>query len=429
MKFSKILAFVLSLIMSLTLIGCVPTPPDGDDNGGSSNRVPEGTIVLTSFENRVKELQQIRVLDGIGDIDITNNKAYVKSGDYALAVRPLGKYYSSTGAMFHYSLKSEMIGYDYRDLSYLRQVSAEVYNAESHDVSMKFGLVMELVTTDIWNKTNLVKFDLKPGWNTVTYNIDVSVINILYDPLDAQGIYFGFDRVGSRDIEDAPEIYMDDIKLHYGKTKVEAVDLLEFSEATTDDGVGNKDWYEICDFDKLYQNYIIYSEPENPGCEAEFVAENINLKYGITATTGNNALRVSMKPTTDGTSWNKIAIPQGIMQACNLKNIPEGLWENYYFCFDIQVRARGTGYNDKNIVLYPEFFDGGYGSCANYWACEASVGKWTTYRIGLADLVGRKSGGKSKVQNPGYFRLAWNDADVSQDGLDVLIDSIRLVRM
>lgn len=415
MKISKILAFILSLIMSLTLIGCAPTKDDNQGGGEGGNQIPEGTVVLTSFENRVKELQLIRVLDGVGDIDITSNKNYVKTGDNALAVRPLGKYYSATNPFFYYMLKSEMLGYDYRDLSYIRQVSAEIYNAESEVVPMNFGLVMEVVTTDIVNKTNPVKFDLQPGWNTVTYNIDVSVINILYDPLDAQGVYFGFNRVGSRDIEDAPEIYIDDIKLHFAKTKQEAANLLEFKNEA------NRK--EICDFDKLYQRHIMFTETEDPSCEAELSVENLSVKYGIEASSGNNALRIKMKP--GGSTWNKFVIPQGIMQACDLKNIAEGLWETTYFCFDIQVRDMNKA-SDRTLAMYPEFFDSGYGSCANNWACEAAVGKWTTFRIKLADLVNGRAGGKAKVTSPGNFRMAWYDGDIPQDGLEVFVDSIRL---
>lgn len=394
MKMNKFLTAILCGTMLLPFAAC------GGDGNVPADGAPVGKVCLSDFETYRPDFQLIRVLNHFGSISVNTDTQYVKSGKSSAKLQPLGGYISTATPLMYYPLRSEMFHYDYRDLSRVRQVTAEIYNAEPAEVKMDFGLVMEVPNTDMVNKTNPVKIALQPGWNTVSYDVDVSVINILYDVKDAQGVYFGFDRVGSRDIADAPTLYLDDICLHYARKDATVQDLLQFEEN------------EVCNFDRLYQRYIMYDETENPAAAPTYSVVRTE-EYGVSSTSGEYALRLVTAPGDGGGTWQKIVIPQGIMQACDMTKIDEKEWGDWYFCFDIYAI-------DSAMTFYPEFFDSGYGTCYNKWACDAAVGTWNTYRINFTELT------KQMVTSPGFFRLAWSEYDTSRGELQFLIDSFRI---
>lgn len=388
---SSLMAALLATFGVLGLAAC---------NNEETEVSPVGKVCLNDFETYRPDFQLIRVLNGFGAINVNTDLKYVKSGAASAKVQPLGSYKSTSSPTMYCPLYSSAFGFDHRNLSRIRQVTAEVYNAEEKDLNMTFGLVMEVVNTDMINKTNPQKYVLKPGWNTVVYDVDVSIINILYDIEDAQGVYFGFDGVGSRYIEDAPTLYIDDINLMYSATEAKVENLLSFS--------GN----EICSFDKLYQRYVSYAEAENPAAEPEFSVVK-TADYGVEATNGDYALRLVTKPGSGQGTWQRLILPAGFMQASALTSVNIAESETTYFCFDMYA-------SDRAMVFYPEFFDSGYGSCYNFWACDAGVGKWNTYRIKLSDLK------QSMIETPGFFRLAWCEYEETFGELEFFLDNFRI---
>lgn len=403
MKKNKFLLAALCATMLFPLTAC------GGNGEQSSEGTPEpqGSVTLCDFETYRSDFQPIRVLNHFGSINMNTDTQYVKSGKASAKLQPLGGYISPTNPLMYYPLYSPTYGFDYRNLSKMREITAELYNAEDSDIKMDFGLVMEVPNTDLVNKTNPMKVTLKPGWNTVTYEVDVSVINILYDIENAQGVYFGFERVGSRDIEDAPVLYLDDICLHYSKTAAQVEDLLSFESN------------EVCSFDKLYQRYVIYDETENPVCAPAYTVVNTG-DLGVEATSGKYALKVTtFAGEKNYASYQKIVIPEGIMAACDMSKVKEEEWDKWYFCFDLYAL-------DQGLTFYPEFFDQGYGSCWNNIACDANVGVWTTYAVPFKSLIEK---GKNMVAKPGFFRLAWAEYE-EVEGVaserDFLIDSFRI---
>ena len=359
-----------------------------------------GKVCLNDFETYKPDFQLIRVLNGFGTIDVNKDPQYVKSGEASAKVRPLGAYGSSSAPTAYVPLYSKTFGFDHRDLTRIRQVTAEVYNAEDREIPMTFGVVMEAVNTDMINKTNPQKYSLKPGWNTVSYNVDISIINILYDVTKAEGIYFGFESVGSRDIEDAPTLYIDDLYITYSATEAKIEDLLSFEEN------------EVCNFDRIYQRYVAYVEAQNPAAEPEYSVVKA-ADYDVDATSGDYALRLKTKPGDGQGTYQMLVFPAGYMQASALTSVQPNEYDTTYFCFDLYAC-------DAAMVFYPEFFDTGYGTCYNFWACDAGVDKWTTYRIKLSDLK------ESMIKTPGFFRLAWGEYDTDKGALSFLIDSFRI---
>ena len=396
MKKRTISFFLATLLGILGCFGFVSCEKEEETAGDTL----VGKVCLNDFETYKPDFQLIRVLNGFGSIDVNKDAKFVKSGEASAKVRPLGSYGSTTSPTAYIPLYSKTFGFDHRDLSRIRQVTAEVYNAEDREIPMTFGIVMEAVNTDIINKTNAKKYSLKPGWNTVSYDVDVSIINILYDVTKAEGVYFGFESTGSRYIEDAPTLYIDDVCLTYSVTAAKIENLLSFSEN------------EICNFDKIYQRYIAYVEAQNPAAEPEYSVVKA-ADYGVQATSGDYALRLKTKPGDGQGTYQMLVFPAGYMAASALTSVQPTDYDSTYFCFDLYAC-------DSAMVFYPEFFDSGYGTCYNFWACDAGVGKWTTYRIKLSDLK------ESMIKTPGFFRLAWGEYDQSLGELEFLLDSFRI---
>lgn len=394
--FSILAMFVLILSVCFGSTACKPDDP------GEGDEYPTGKICLNSFETYKPDFSVIRILGQFGAINVNKDLNYVKSGAASAKLQPLGGYKSMASPMFYVPFKSETFQYDYSDLSRIRQVTAEIYNAEETDINMAFGLVMEAVNTDMVNKTNPVKYSLKPGWNTVSYDVDVSVISILYEIDKAEGVYFGFDSTGSRDIEDAPVLYLDDINLMFAKKPATVENLLSFDEG------------EICSFDKLYQRYIAYTEAENPAAEPDLSVVKVN-EYDTDMDNAwrNYALALTTRPGNGGGTWQRLVFPENFMKAGALgkvavENIPDAA-----FCFDIYAC-------DRSIAFYPEFFDSGYGVCYNKWAEVTTVGSWHEVRIPLSELT------ESMVTSPGFFRIAWSEYSEEFGTLTFLFDNFRI---
>ena len=394
--FSILATFVLILSVCFGGTACKP------ENPGEEENYPVGKVCLNDFESYKPDFSVIRILGQFGAINVNKDLNYVKSGTASAKLQPLGGYNSMVSPMFYVPFKSDTFQYDYSDLSRIRQVTAEIYNSEETDVNMTFGLVMEAVNTDMVNKTIPVKYSLKTGWNTVTYDVDVSVISILYDIDKAEGVYFGFDSTGSRYIEDAPVLYLDDINLMFAQKPATVENLLSFDEG------------EICSFDKLYQRYIAYTEAENPAAEPEISVVKVN-DYD---TNVNNAWRKSVlalttRPGNGGGTYQRLIFPENFMKAgalgkVDFKNIADAV-----FCFDIYAC-------DQSITFYPEFFDSGYGVCYNKWAEVTTVGSWHEVRIPLSELK------ESMVTSPGFFRIAWGEYSENLGNLIFLFDNFRI---
>ncbi len=396
----RFLSLFVTLMICLTAIfGLTACQPKNPDTG---NKTPVGKVCLNDFETYRPDFQVIRVLGQFGNIDVNKDLQYVKSGLASAKVQPLGGYKSTTSPVFYVPLRSTTFNYDYSNLSSIRQVTAEVYNAETENVNMTFGLVMEAVNTDMVNKTTPVKFSLNPGWNTVYYDIDVSVISILYDIEQAEGVYFGFDATGSRYIEDAPVLYVDDINLMFARKPATVENLLSFNEN------------EICSFDKLYQRYIAYAEAENPAAEPTLSVVNVkDYDQDINSAWRKYALSLTTRPGDGSGTWQFLIFPEGFMKAGALAGVKVEDIPKAIFCFDIYAC-------DQSIAFYPEFFDSGYGTCYNKWAEVTVVGGWHEVRIPLSELK------ESMVTSPGFFRIAWSEYSESMGELTFLFDNFRI---
>ena len=395
MKVKKLICLLLCACAAFT-VACKKNADDPDKD----QDIP-GDVTLASFDSYEDGLQLMRVLDKFGAISLNEDPTYATSGKSA-KIQPLGGYISTAVPICYYPFRSELFDFDYRDVSYLKSVEVDIYNAEEKDIRMTMGLVSEVKNTDLISKcNNPLKVTLKPGKNTVTYSVDTSILGILCNIKEMQGVYFMFDRVGSREIEDAPVLYMDNLVLHY-------------TERENPPSLGiSLDENEILSFDESWQKYVVAFDCENIACEP--TAEIVKLSsLGITAASGGQkALKVSFPAgSTAWGSWNRLVIPEIVMQTCDMPALSEDDYADTYFCIDFY------GLGGEGMTFYPEFFDTGYGSCDNKWSRDIVEGDWVTLSVPLSEID------KYKVQHPGFFRLAW--AEFTGDDTEVVIDNIRL---
>ncbi len=412
-KIKRFLTLILSIILvvtSLFMLACNNSqkPADGEPEKG-----PSGAVTAFDFEDYDRNFTYMRSINRFGQVNVNTNADYVRSGNQSAELRPLGSYTSKAMPIIYAGLYSEKHNFNFRDFTRVKQVSAWLYNAESTALDVEVGLVTKVTSVDLSSRLAGEKFELAPGvWTEVVFNVDINIIDILYDHKKVQGVYFGFDNALSRDIADAPRVYLDDISLFYGSSQT-SVGLLEFEEN------------EICNFDKLFQKYILTVEAENPAAEPTLSVVDISKEIpDVSATTGTKVLKLVTRPGENKGTYQKFIIPEGLMKASSLPTIPVEDADKWAFSFSVFA----TG--DSGLEFFPEFFDEGYGKCYNKVAVSPIKGRWTNIQIKLSDIIDTQKGGsEAMVTKPGFFRMAWCEYDTSFGEQTFYFDSFRLVKL
>jgi len=202
------------------------TPPEEE----TKKPVRERVVTIADFETWETGIQLIRPSQYFGTIRLNTDTAYVKSGKQSALIHPLGGFRGGTAPIFFFPTASEMLGFDHSDFSDAEKVTFEFYNAEEEDVNVAVGLVTSVSGLNVFQRTAIEYQPLASGWNTVTYTVDVSAISINADVTDIQGIYVAFENARSREEEDAPDIYLDDVILHRYAEAVEVKDLVQLEK-------------------------------------------------------------------------------------------------------------------------------------------------------------------------------------------------------
>ena len=322
----RLIVFLLVLMLCLMpLSGCKKTKQANSELGNKTE------ILLYDFEDYDSSFQLMKVMAYFGAVNVNKDSKYVKSGKVSALIQPLGPQ-STTISTNGWGLQQNTCLYipftdnahdfDYTDCRKIQTIKMSLYNSEEKNINVYFTMVFNKWVSEL---SEPVPFTLAPGWNEIGYNIDHNALSISHNLKSCYGIGLKFDKVNSRELKDAPKIYMDDIKLVVTEkpVKVEEVKLLN------EDGV--------CNFDLLSQKYIV-------DCEVHDLINKIDLDVvlakdvGMIALSGQKLLRAVLKPTDsiDGTIYEKIVFKQKLAEALDIKNADD----NDRFCFDI--------YNDSD---------------------------------------------------------------------------------
>lgn len=409
-KANKIISMILACTTLFSFVSCAEKNSEGGDLAGTES------VLLADFEQYVPDIELIRIDENFGKISLNKDKQFVKSGDSSAKIQPLGQYTSGSYAIFVVPFLSENYSYDYTDARYLSAITMSIYNAENTVQNLKLG--MEVNESD--PTTNGVAFaslaspswyELKPGWNDIIYYPNLEELDIAFDVSNILGLGFVFDDAGSRNLADAPVLYLDALKLHRTKKAKEIKNVIEL------------DKNEILGFEKEWQNSAFYSIAPDPVMTPD-TSIIVASTEGIEATQGEKVLKCVMKPHYGwGNQWAQLRIPAKIMRASGFMNFSDQEIADYVIAYDCCARKlpTATGYT----ALYVELYSADEDERSNYLDAGNMdfTEEWKTIRIPLGLC-------RSAVwKNPGELRLVWSDYPPERGPLTVYFDNFRIEKI
>lgn len=351
----KIILFLITFIIAFTIIGCADNKPPEQTPPPFS-----GDLVLYDFEKWETSFQMIRLRGGFGAVDLNEDLKYVDGGKYSARLRPLGFYNTPSQPFIVLPTYSSLNDYNYQDLRYISKISMKLYNAESTKVFAGVGLSFSedgnIITSPQWHSLNT-------GWNTITLDIDPSVLDLTYNARQCYGIFILFENALSRDIEDAPVLYLDNVIITINASPTEIINYIELKTN------------EICDFEKLYQEYILAPYSSNPKILPQLSVVKA-ADYGIDATSGVKVLRV-LYPGGE-VVWGSspsFYFSQKFMEFTNLSQYSN----DDVFSFDIYNNSETT------VRIYPIFYTSGQTS-EKWYDIAVPPKQWTTFRKTIGEL-------------------------------------------
>lgn len=362
----------------------------------------KNAVIIADFDTWESGFQLMRFVNQFGNAEMNRDPDFVRDGVGSAKLQPLGSYAAGSLPLMFLPFKSDLFGFDYTDLSKGEKITVDFYNAGSETVNVTMGLVGSVIGTDI-ERASVYTRKLKSGWNEIQYYFDLNIVNIAYDVENIRGVYFQFENAGSRDIKDAPVIYMDNVVLYMSDEKVPLTNLIELDDN------------EICNFEKLYQRYIVTSEAKNAKCMAE--TEIVGTYNGVSPSNGTKMLRILTKAgdQVQG-SWPKITIPEKIMQHSDMSKITKPEYSKTYFAFDIYNNSK------KPMTFFPEFYASG-GKGWKAFNCVSMPKQWVTVRYCFSDI------NEKNLADPGYFKIAWGEYTAAfADEAEFFLDNIRIIR-
>lgn len=379
---------VIVALLACILLSSAPLSACGKaDDKTDVKHAGDSVSVIADFESWNPSFSLCRILGGFGKVSENTDERYVKTGKGSAKLQPLGYYSQPTNPFLYFPTYSQKYGRDLTDFSVVKRVSAWLY-CENESGFVEMGLISSIASVTSAERIQQKAFQLKHGWNELIYEPDLNVMNIAYDITMIQGVSFAFENAGSRDLADAPVYYLDDVTITRASEPRDVVDVAELAP------------YEICDFERLYQNYVVTPDADNapqysPDLSRVGEQEDTNGAL-IIPSSGSKMLKVVTHPGEKyQASWARFTIPEKIMQKA-FASLTEEEKASAKIQFDI--------YNASDIpmIFYPEFYTAG-GKDWQAFNVVAAEHRWVTFSISLSKLNVRT------VENPGFLKIAWGE--------------------
>ena len=385
----KFIIFLLAFTMLLGVTAC------GTQKQVDNGATKEGYATFYDFETNRRDFNEVRIRDGyFGDISYNFDTQYVKSGESSIKMRPLGSVNTLKNPYAYFPLQSTYLGFDYTNIEKVTDISFEIYNAQSEDKNCYVGMVFTGKENYVQEQAN---YTLKPGWNTIDYKVNREIMSISYDLKKCYAMAVGFDRYNDVEfetsIEVAPIFYMDNVQIKTTK------------EAFTFENPIYLDEYEICDFEKAYQQYAFYAHGD--GIREYGVVRASD--YGIEATSGSNVFRFGLAAV-ENTQTSGFNLINPMKELIDFKQY-EGKEEEYVFCLDI--------YQNCDLQLMFEFYFG-YTGNLDWAAVTTKSYQWVTAKIPFTSM-------KNFIKNPNLLRFFF--VNKTLEGAEYFIDNIRIEKV
>lgn len=373
----KLFATFLSVITafaSLSFAGCKKE---------TETEIPEnGMQLLNGFEDFERDVQLLHLLNRFGTADINRDKKYIRSGNGSLALRPLGYGFSNAAPEIIVKTYSTRFDFGYTDFTNVDKLCISAYNAEDKNVNMGISFVfdngsMTAKRLEVVGQSIAEWYSLKPGWNDLVMSIDTDYLSLQRGAnIDkVYGIGFKFDSSLSFDINDAPEIYLDDLYLHYNENRTSKELHLSKDEA--------KGVYEVADFEYVDQKYFF--SPTAPMIEVPEISIVNAADEGLIAKSGMMLMKVNKKAGLGDGGYPYIYYAEKAFIKA-IENVGKDLKthpENYSFKFDV--------YNASDIaetvsVDYSVKTATGLRWCATNSSVKIPSCAWGTYECNFGNI-------------------------------------------
>ena len=381
---------ISAALFACILLSAVPLSACVNKNDEHEVETPAGgdqVSVLADFETWNPSFSLCRILGGFGKVSENTDEKYVKTGKGSAKLQPLGYYNQPATPFVYFPTYSQKYGRDLTDFSKVKRVSAWLY-CENETGRVDMGLISSIASVNSAERIQQKTFTLKQGWNELAYEPDLNVMNIAYDITMIQGVSFAFENVGSRDLADAPVYYLDDVVITQAAEPRELTDVVELNP------------YEICDFERLYQNYVVTPDADNPPQYSPDLsrvgAQEDTNGAEILPTSGSKMLKAITHPGEKyQATWSRFTIPEKIMQKAFAS-----LTEEEKASAKIQFDIYNAG--DIPMIFYPEFYTAG-GKDWQAFNVVAAEHRWVTFSLPLSKLNART------VESPGFLKIAWGE--------------------
>lgn len=260
-----------------------------------------GTYVINDFSSE-EHLYQLLPKSNFGVISFNQDGEYILTGDGSAKLEPNMR--ASTPVHVKQRLISENFEYNHTDLTQVTKITAQVYNAFDAEIIMQ----TELEFYDS-SKTTQEKTILKPNqWNTITYKVYSSLLDVRFEKEKAMYVNYYFD---SERTDIAPVLYLDNVSISYTDEVQKPIEVV-------------LDENEFCSFDKNYQAYITYlygwgnyisMVPEMTLCA--------NPKYTLNGTGCSYKIR-TLKGSKRWANWYYLRFSHSFCEQANLNKVKEG---------------------------------------------------------------------------------------------------------
>lgn len=385
----KLNIFLMSLIMlvsSVAFTGCVVEEPEGE------TPTYETAFLMNGFEDFSSQIQSIKLFNGFGQVHVNTDLKYVKSGKQSIQLRPNGRTYYTARPMLSVPTYNLTHDYGYADFTDVKKVLVSAYNAEDHVVKMGVCLGKAgpaCFFDDTQGRTPCEYFDLQPGWNEIEYSIVPAYMS--YGPLEdfsiksVHSICFEFEYLGSKNIEDADTIYLDDIYLI--KHAEDATEEEKFGQILPLKSDAEKGVWEIADFEDPLQAYFFSFTGGFSIMPTVEVVSSVDC--GIVPTSGTNMLQFiqrSGQGEQGGAAITRICGEAIRMALANIGDDIKQHPENYEFKMDV--------FNSSNSKASIALFSfnaysaeqNKYFGSSKYLPREYESGVWTTFSVNLGEI-------------------------------------------
>lgn len=298
----KIIVFLLVAFMTISFVGC-------NDQGEKNDSEPQNeTVVLYDFE---QGLFNVRMNASFGKITLNKDGNYVSGGKQSAKLEPS----KNLDPFMYLPMESTLLGFSYLDLKKIGTISFRIYSTGK--AVLNVGLYF---SDDASMKSAPTQYEIREGWNTIEYKPQYSVIMIQYELEDFKGVFIGLK--GKSD--NPPTMYLDDVSIIKTDATIEVENLIVLKQTT--------EYFEICDFEKAYQNIVFVSSGTGYAKSVDVVDEETTK---VKPSSGKKMLRIELgEQSGSGTSWTQVFMVPALLQAINFKQF-QGHLSEYSFKFDV----------------------------------------------------------------------------------------------